>query len=158
MTLSWSGVQPVGHCVAIGLSDGGHASLFGNVLADQAVEVLVAAPFPRMVGGSEVALEREMLLELLVAVELGAVVEGDRLESGVVFSYGVQSGLCHGSGGTRLQFFDDGEAGLSLNQSENAVMAIAANHRISLPVAELQTGLDLWRPFRDMALTGKNSP
>ena len=46
-------------------------------MADQAVEVLVAASFPGMVGGSEVALERELLLERLVAVELGAVVECD---------------------------------------------------------------------------------
>ena len=158
MTLSWSGVQPVGQSVAVGLSDGGHASLFGNVLADQAVEVLVAASFPRVVGGSEVALKREMLLELLVAVELGAVVEGDCLEAGAVFSDSAQSGLCHGIGSTRLQLFDDGEAGLSLDEGENTVMAIAANHRIALPVAELQTGLDLWRPFRDMALTGQNSP
>ena len=110
MTLSRSRVQPVGHCVAVGLSDGGHASLFGNVLADQAVEVLVAASFPRVVGGSEVALKREMLLELLVAVELGAVVEGDCLEAGAVFSDSAQSGLCHGIGSTRLQLFDDGEA------------------------------------------------
>jgi len=158
MTLSWSGVQPVGHCVAVGLSDGGHADSFGNVLADEPVEVLVAASFPRMVGGGEVALEREVLLELLVAVELGAVVEGDCLEAGVVFSDSVQSGLCHGSGGTRVQLFDDGEAGLSFDEGENAVMAIAANHGVSLPVAELQAGLYLRRPFGDMALTGQNSP
>lgn len=158
MTLSWSSVQPVGHCVAVGLSDGGHASPFGNVLADQAVEVFVATPFPRMIWGSKVALDREVLLELLVAVELGAVVKCDCLETDVVFSDSVQGGLCHGSGGSRLQLLDDSEAGLSFDEGENAVMPIAANHGISLPVAELQAGCDLWRPLRDMALAGQNSP
>jgi hypothetical protein len=152
MTLSWSSVQPVGHCVAVGLSDGGHAGPLGNVLADQAVEVLIAAPFPRMVGGSEITLEREMLLELLVAVELGAVVEGDCLETGKVFCDSVQSGLCHGSGGSRLQLFDDGEAGLSFDEGENAVMAIAADHSVSLPVTELSTGFDGVRPLGNMPL------
>ena len=59
-----------------------------------------------------------MLLELLVAVELGGVVEGDCLEAGVVFSDSVQSGLCHGGSSTRPQLFDDGKAGLSFNESE----------------------------------------
>ena len=86
MAFSWPRVQPFSHCVTVGLSDRGHTDLFWNVLADEAVEVLVAAPFPRMVGCSKVAGKREVALELLVAVELSAVVESDCLEAGAVFS------------------------------------------------------------------------
>ena len=56
MALSGSEVQSVGNRIAVGLGNGRHGGFFGNVLADQAVEIFVASPFPGMVGGSEVAL------------------------------------------------------------------------------------------------------
>ena len=39
-----------------------------------------------MIGGSEVALQREALLEFFVTMEFGAVVESDCLEAGLVSS------------------------------------------------------------------------
>ena len=56
MTLSGSKVQSGSDGVTIGLGEGTHGYLFRNVLADQAVEILVGSAFPRMVGSSEVAL------------------------------------------------------------------------------------------------------
>ena len=110
-----------------------------------------------MIGSSEVAFEREVLFKLLVAMELGAVVEGDRLETGAMFLDGLQGGLGNGSGGSRVQLFDDGEAGLSFNEGENAVVEIAADHSIAFPMTELQTGFDLRWALRDMPLTRENS-
>jgi len=110
-----------------------------------------------VIGGSEVALQREAVLEFFVTMEFGAVVEGDCPKAGLVFSDGVQGCLCHRSGGTRAQLFDDSEAGLSFNKSENAVMAIAADHSVPLPMAELRTGFDQRRSLRDMALAWQNS-
>ncbi len=110
-----------------------------------------------MVRGGEVALQREALLELPIAMEFGTVVEGDGLKAGLVFSDCLQGGLCHRSGSTRLQLFDDSETGLPFDKSEKAVMAIAADHCVSFPMTELQTGFDHRRPLRDMALSWQNS-
>jgi hypothetical protein len=110
-----------------------------------------------MVRGSEIALQWEVFFKRLVAMEFSSVVESDCLEGGFVFLDSIQGGLCNGGGGSRLQLFDDSEAGLSFNESEKAVMAIAADHSVSFPVAELQTGFDHRRPLRDMAFAWQNS-
>ena len=157
MALSWSEVQSGSDSVTVGLGDGGHGNLFGNVLADQAVEILVGSPFPGVVRGGEVALQREALLELFVSMEFGAVVEGDCLEAGFVLADGLQGGVCNRVCGPRRQLFNDGETGFSLNKSEDAVMAIDADHSVSLPMTELQTGFDYRRPLGDMTLAGQNS-
>jgi hypothetical protein len=157
MALSGSEVQSGGNSVTIDLRNSGHGYLFRNVLADQTVEILVGSAFPRMIGGSEVALQREALLEVFVTVEFGAVVESDRLEAGLVFLNCTQGSLRHGSGGPRLQLFDNSEAGFTFNESENAVMAIAADHSVSFPMAELRTGFHHGGPLRDMALAWQNS-
>lgn len=90
-------------------------------------------------------------------MEFGSVVEGDCLEAGFVFFDGVQGGLGHGGGSSRLQLLDDSEAGLSFNECENAVMEIAADHSVSFPMTELPTGFDRRRPQRDMSLAWQNS-
>ena len=157
MALSGSEVQSGSDGVTVGLGDGGHGNLFGNVLSDQTVKILVCAAFPRMVRRSEVALQREVSLYLCVAMELSSVVKGDRLEAGLVFLDCIQGSLSCGGGGARFQLFDDREAGFPFNESENAVMAIAADHSVSFPMTELQTSFDLRRPLGDMSLAGQNS-
>jgi hypothetical protein len=157
MALSGSEVQSGGNGVTIDLSDGGHGDSFGNVLTDQTVEILVGPALPGVIRGSKVALEREALFEFFVPMEFGAVIEGDRLEAGLVFLDCIQGGVRYGSGSSGLQLFDDREAGLSFNESENAVMSIAADHCVSFPMAELGTGFDYGRPLRDMGLSWQNS-
>ena len=139
------------------MGDSGHGDFLGNVLSYQTVKILVGAAFPRMVGCSEVALQGEVLLELYVAMEFSAVVKGDRLEAGFVFADCIQGGLSCRGGGARFQLFDDGETGFPFNESKNAVMAVAADHSISLPMTELRTGFDHRRSLRNMALSWKNS-
>ena len=46
-----AGVQSVGNCITVGLSDCRHGCSFMNVLADKAVEVLIASSFPRVARG-----------------------------------------------------------------------------------------------------------
>lgn len=157
MALPGSEVQSVGNSVTVGLSDRQHGYLFGNVLANQSVEVLIASAFPRVVGSGEVALQRELEFKLFVAMELSSVVEGDRLEAGLVFFDGVQSGLGDRGGSSRLELLDDSKAGFSFNERENAVMEITADHCVPFPVTELQTGFDGRRPLRDMSLAWQNS-
>ena len=62
-SLPWSVVQVVDDVIALSLRDRVHASALGQVLPKQAVEVLVAASLPRVVGRGEVDLHREALFE-----------------------------------------------------------------------------------------------
>src|SRR5687768_17060391 len=80
MSLARSGVESVGDFVALGLREMFEAGSLRQVLANEAVEVLVAAALPGVVRSGEVAPQRGTRLEHLVVMELGAVVEGDRLE------------------------------------------------------------------------------
>jgi len=82
----WSVVQVVDDVVALGLRDQAHARALGQVLSHQAVEAFVALSFPRVVRRGEVDLHWEALFEQSVVMELGAVVEGDRLEQPAVLS------------------------------------------------------------------------
>ena len=66
--------------IALHLRDAAHANAFGQILSQQAVEVLVTAAFPRVIRRGEVDLQREALFEQCVVVEFGAVVERERLE------------------------------------------------------------------------------
>ena len=56
-------VQVIGDVIALGLCERAHASALGQVLPKQAVEVLVAASLPGVVGGGEVDLHWEALFE-----------------------------------------------------------------------------------------------
>ena len=87
-SLAWPVVQVIGDVIALGLRDRAHASTLGQVLSKQAVEILVAAALPRVIRRSEVDLHWEALFEQSVVMELGSVVEGDRLEPAAVLSDG----------------------------------------------------------------------
>lgn len=56
--ISGAHIQFVRHFVAFSLRDFAHVNSFWEVLPEQSVEVLVGAPFPRVIVGSEVALDR----------------------------------------------------------------------------------------------------
>ena len=66
--------------MAVALADVREALAFREVLPQQSVEVLVAAAFPWSMRVGEIAAYTGGLFELLVTVELGAVVPGDGLE------------------------------------------------------------------------------
>ena len=80
-SLSGSHIQFTGDFVAFCLSDFAHAHSFGEILSKQSVEVFVGAPLPRVIQGSEVALDGVNLLDDLVIMKLCAVVKRDRLEA-----------------------------------------------------------------------------
>jgi len=99
-----------------------------------------------MIGSREVTLYGKSLLYVLVAVELGSVVEGNGKEMLLVFLDSLDTGigdLCSGPGG---YFLDDHEARGALNQGNDTVMPVASDDGIALPVADLAAGFDFLRP------------
>ena len=81
MSFSGSVVELVGDQVAFFLGQFSHVGSFGQVLPDQSVGVLARPPFPGMVRRGEVELRSTRLFQPRVAVELAAVVGGDRPHS-----------------------------------------------------------------------------
>jgi len=80
MSFPWSGVESLGDGVAAALGEARHARVLGQVLAYQAVGVLVGAALPGVVRVGEVERHAGGTLDAGIAVELGAVVGGDAVE------------------------------------------------------------------------------
>ena len=120
-SLPWSVVQVVDDVVALGLRDQAHARALGQVLSHQAVEAFVALSFPRVVRRGEVDLHWEALFEQSVVMELGAVVEGDRLEQPAVLSERAGRRTRDLVLGARLELHHDRVSGLALHQRAHAV-------------------------------------
>jgi len=80
VAFAWTVVQGESNLGAARLSEAPHGGALWDVLANQAVRILVSAAFPRAVRCGEVESGVGELLDLAITVKLGAVVDGDGLE------------------------------------------------------------------------------
>ena len=64
------------------IADCGHGSFFGYVLAKQAVEVFIAAPFPAGKWSGKVGRALKFFINISMPRKLFAVVKGQRLHPG----------------------------------------------------------------------------
>lgn len=132
----------MGDDLTLALGDAGQAGPFRQVLTKQAIEVLVAAALPSMIGRREVHVDVGGGFERRVVMELGAVVGGERFE--VVWSPLDQppESPRHALTRTIAQLSQHREAALSFDQGGNAVGRPHADDRIHFPVAEFPPRLD----------------
>jgi hypothetical protein len=94
-----------------------------------------------MIGSGEIALQGEPLFQVLISMELSAIVQSQALEVPLVLFYSLRGGSVHLRGRSRFKLFDDCKTRGSLNQSQNAVVAVSADDRIPFPVPQLLSGL-----------------
>ena len=132
-------VEIVGDVIALRLRHPAHASAFGQILSQQAVEVLVAAAFPCVIRRGEVDLEREALFEQGVVVKFGAVVERERLKLAAMTADGARCRLRYRVLVARTQLLDDRVAGLAFYQREHAM----AHVTVTLPRFHVQQVMQL---------------
>ena len=129
----------------------------GQLLPDQAVGVLARAPFPGMMRSGKVEAHSGGRFDESVAVKLGPVVEGDRLEPPrmpVDQSDDDPDGVLFGAAG---EFANQHVAGLSLHQGDHTVTLLAlSHHRIDLPVTNSVPPLHGSRPLLDHPLPGQS--
>ena len=130
----------------------------GKVLAKQSVEVLVAAAFPEMMWIREVADHRESVLELLVGMEFGAVVERECPEHRWLGRYDLGHSLNNQACRAVRKLCKAGLRCHTLNHGQDALMAILAHDRVDLPMADLTTGLDTGRAFGNEPFTLQSAP
>jgi hypothetical protein len=106
-----------------------------------------------VIGGSEVERDSGLKLNVRIAMELGAVVEGDSAEVSVEVLDGLSHRpirLVHVS---RNELFDNSETGDALDERENAVSLVGADDGVALPMSGLSTPLDDGGPFTDMSFS-----
>lgn len=123
-------------------------------MANQAIRVFIDSPLPGMIGRGEVAGHGEELLQGLVAMEFGAVIEGDRLEHAAMLTNRLDAHPGDFLRGPRLHFLDDHQARLPLYKGNYAMMPVASDHGIPFPVPELLARLYSGRAGGDMAFPG----
>ncbi len=152
-SLSRPHIQFTGDFVAFCLSDFAHAHSFGEILSKQSVEVFVGASLPRVIRGSEVALDGVNLLDDLVIMKLCAVVKRDRLEALSVLRDGVHGRLVDLGHRAARQLLDDGQAGLAFHQSQHAMVLVRADDGVPLPVPNSLSRFDLSGTFTDVPFT-----
>jgi len=88
-----------------------------------------------MIGVSEVAGHRVDLLELLVTMEFSAIIKRDCFEVFLVFANRLNARLIYFFDGPGFDLLYNKEASFPFDESDDAMVTIAANHRIAFPVA-----------------------
>jgi hypothetical protein len=139
-----------GDVVALALGEIAHGSSFGQVLAEEPVGILVGSALPGVVWGGEVDGGAERLLELLVAVELSAVIGSEGADA--VRFVGEQSdeaGVGVLDGGAR-QRADADHTALALDCGDDAGLA-AAMDGVEFPVPVATTAVYDRGPLTDPA-------
>ena len=148
VAFAWSVVDSVVHGLDLTVADVGEVGALGEVLADKAVGVLVAAALPWMVGQREVTDGSRGGLDLFEVGELHATVQGDgarlrtpgeglRLHFGDV-AFGVRPGAS-----ARQQ------AASAVDERDQAGARAPAHDGVALPVAQSGTLLHFGRTLAD---------
>src|SRR5690606_7118007 len=155
----WSLVEFSRRLIAVALPRAGQRSSLAEVLAQQPIEVFVAAAFPWMMRIGEVAAHAGGGLDLPVAVELGAVVPGDRLEGQAAVLDQLDRRAVDGAHRAVRQPDHLSQAGAALDQRQEAGPFPAGAHdRVAFPVADFTALLDLRGPGIDHGLAAQLSP
>lgn len=157
-SLSGAHIQFARHFVAFSLRDFAHGHSFWEVPPKQSVEVLVGAPLPRVIRGGEVALDRVHLLDGLVVMELGAVVERDRLEPLAVLRDRHHRRFVDLGHRAARKLLDDGQARLALDQRQHTVVLVGADHGVAFPVPDAQPRRHFLGALTDVPLARQNAP
>lgn len=147
----------MGNDVALILGESRHAGALGDVLANESIGVLVAAAFPGVVRSGEIEGDAGGFFNLVIGMELGAVVGGDGLESPGVLHNKSDGPLIQFFFGAGLELPDQHEACAALDQRNDTVQG-ASHDGVDLPVTAAGAFCRRLGALRDMALAGESAP
>ena len=155
MSLPWPIVQLQGDLCTPGLGEVFHRRAFGDVLPNEPVRVLVRAALPRVVGRSEVEGRTGGAFDVAVAVKLGSVVDGDRLEQVPMGADELDDSAVGGSDRSGAELAHEQAPGYALDKADHAVAIKRAHDRVHLPVADLLAQVGGGGTLGDVALAGE---
>jgi hypothetical protein len=119
----------------------------GQVLSDEAVCVLVAAPFPSTVGVGEVHLGTELFGDCLMSCKLSSVVKGDGPAQEPL--HVAQDSFGDMVGPPVVKQGDDGVQGFAPGHGRHGAPVSLSDDGVALPVPEPVLAADCGRPFLD---------
>ncbi len=129
-------VQPVLDLAHLLRRDLAEIDALREVLANQAVDVLVPDTFPRMVRSREVESRVQPLGDLPVTGELLAVVRGQGVHPVTVRPQAPQQGLGHRRCGLAAQQLQDRVPGGPVHRGQQGTPVPRADDRVQLPVPD----------------------
>jgi hypothetical protein len=133
----------------------GQVGSLGQILADEAIGVLVAAALPRAVGIAEVDFDAGVGGQLCMARHFSAPVIGEGFghRFGDVLK-GPFKGAAGGLGIQRVHAVEQDEAAGALGQCANGRTVGCALDKVAFPVAGDQPALDVFGPLCNPAIIG----
>ena len=149
MPFSWPLVELVFDRLNLSFGELGEVAALGEVLAQEAVEIFIAAALPSGVWLSEVARGIERDVDQCVFGELAAVVPGERVHTGADRIQGRQDRSHRGVGFTVGDTPHAQQARLALDQRDDASEALA-DDRVTLPVATMKVAMPFARPLVEL--------
>ncbi len=150
-------VESISDSVTVTLGEVSEAGSLRGILSDEAIGVLIGASLPGVVGCGEVEVSAGGGFDRLIAMELGAVINGDGTDSAGGSTDEFNRPAVGGLDGAGAEFADDREAGLAVDEGEEAV-PVCTEHGVTLKVADTSAVLCAWRSFGDGPLTGQAPP
>src|SRR5436305_2998481 len=137
------------------LGQGLHRGALRDVLTNEPVGVLVRAALPGSVWVREVDLDASRRLDLLVAVELRSIVDGDGDEQRGVRLDQLDDPPIYVDDLAAAQTADHRCAGDAFDECNDAVIAAGADNDVHLPVPNLGARLSYCRALRNVRFAGK---
>ena len=110
-----------------------------------------------MVGSGKVEPDFRFGFDLLIAMELGAVVQGDRLEQGRALPDRFEQRSRCLLLVARVELLDHRVPRASFHKCEDAVPQVRSHHRVALPVPEFLPGLGRRRALADVPLAQQSA-
>ena len=145
MPFSWPLVELVFDRLNLSFGELGEVAALGEVLAQEAVEIFIAAALPSGVWLSEVARGIERDVDQGVLGELAAVVPSERVHAGTHRVERVQDGPHRGIGFAAGDSAQTRQAGLAFDQGHDADRSLP-DDRVAFPVTTMKVAMPTrWR-------------
>src|SRR5256885_4256961 len=128
--------------IALVLGEALHGSALRQVLANESVGVFVRSPFPGVIRGGEVDLHAGGSLDLLVAVELRTVVDGDGFEQAGMRQNQLDHAFVERGNVPAAKLANQGGSAGTFDQGDDAMLAAGSEDGVHFPVTELAATLD----------------
>ncbi len=134
--LSWAVAKFIHGMLDFDVAHGRQLPLFREVLANQAIGVLVQSALPRGIRMSEAYPRLKVSGHAGMATEFAPVVICDGMNLVDMRRQPLRDCVAHGLGGLARDCADNGVAGLALDQRHQGAEMAFADHCVALPIAD----------------------
>lgn len=136
------------------IRDGLQGPFLRDVLAQQPIEVFVAASLPAAIRVGKVGLDAQGLIDSPMIGKLLAVIHRQRLDPRSQGPQFVLNGLADQISASVADLGQNGIAALALDQSHDGLFVCCANDGVALPVAYLPACINVAWPLADRTSVG----